>query len=92
MGKTFAWLAASIAAIVLACSVPMTGRVADPRIAQQPATDATDPGCAAATLVSTGGAFPKDPKTLAIRWTGFSNFELAFNLCGSDSPQLAVQN
>jgi L-ascorbate metabolism protein UlaG (beta-lactamase superfamily) len=31
-----------------------------------------------ATLVSTGGAFPKDQKTLAIRWTGFSNFELVY--------------
>ena len=30
-------------------------------------------------LVSTGGSFPKEPKTLAIRWTGYSNFELAYN-------------
>jgi len=37
-----------------------------------------DPGCENATLVSTGGQFPRNPQTLAIRWTGFSNFELAY--------------
>jgi L-ascorbate metabolism protein UlaG (beta-lactamase superfamily) len=44
-----------------------------------PQIDNTDPACRAATLVSTGGAFPKSPHTLAVRWTGYSNFELAFN-------------
>jgi hypothetical protein len=38
-----------------------------------------DPACQAATLVSTGGQFPKNPHTLVIRWTGFSNYELAYN-------------
>src|ERR1700675_607866 len=38
----------------------------------------SDPGCTNATLVSTGGAFPASPQTLALRWTGFSNFELAY--------------
>ena len=33
---------------------------------------------AAATLVATGGPAPRSPTTLAIRWTGFSNFELAY--------------
>ncbi len=37
-----------------------------------------DRGCRERTLVSTGGAFPENPQTLAIRWTGFSNFELAY--------------
>ncbi len=37
-----------------------------------------DPGCTAARLVSTGGPAPRDPRTLAVRWTGFSNFELAY--------------
>ena len=37
-----------------------------------------DPGCENATLVSTGGQFPRNPQTVAIRWTGFSNFELAY--------------
>lgn len=38
-----------------------------------------DPGCETRTLVSTGGEFPGNPRTLAVRWTGFSNFELAYN-------------
>ena len=37
-----------------------------------------DPGCQIAKLVSTGGAAPRDPRTLAIRWIGYSNFELAY--------------
>jgi L-ascorbate metabolism protein UlaG (beta-lactamase superfamily) len=37
-----------------------------------------DPGCVSATLVSTGGAAPGRPETLAVRWTGFSNFELVY--------------
>jgi len=43
-----------------------------------PRVDTTDPACQAATLVSTGGAFPSNASTLAIRWTGYSNFELAY--------------
>jgi len=39
---------------------------------------ASDSGCRDARLVSTGAAFPKDRRTLAVRWTGFSNFELAY--------------
>jgi L-ascorbate metabolism protein UlaG (beta-lactamase superfamily) len=30
-------------------------------------------------MVSTGSDFPKNPKTLAIRWAGYTNFELAYN-------------
>jgi L-ascorbate metabolism protein UlaG (beta-lactamase superfamily) len=37
-----------------------------------------DPGCENATLVATGGQFPRSPPVLAVRWTGFSNFELAY--------------
>jgi L-ascorbate metabolism protein UlaG (beta-lactamase superfamily) len=37
-----------------------------------------DPGCENPVLVSTGGDFPKSPQTLAVRWTGFGNFELAY--------------
>ena len=40
---------------------------------------AKDLGCEVPILVSTGGAFPRNPHTLAIRWTGYSNFELAYN-------------
>jgi L-ascorbate metabolism protein UlaG (beta-lactamase superfamily) len=39
---------------------------------------AGDPGCSVPTLVSTGGTAPRDAATLAIRWTGYSNFELAY--------------
>lgn len=38
-----------------------------------------DAGCEVPTLVSTGGTFPRNSHTLAIRWTGYSNFELAYN-------------
>jgi hypothetical protein len=41
--------------------------------------DAADPGCEVPKLVSTGGPFPRNSHTLAIRWTGYSNFELAYN-------------
>ncbi|HEV2198810.1 MAG TPA: MBL fold metallo-hydrolase [Bryobacteraceae bacterium] len=39
---------------------------------------AADPGCEAPQLVSTGGPAPQKAHTLAIRWTGYSNFELAY--------------
>src|SRR3954453_16178845 len=59
----------------------------DPRAALNPAIDADatfqaeprDPACHAAVMASTGGAFPKNPHTLAVRWTGYANFELAYN-------------
>jgi len=38
----------------------------------------SDPGCTTATLVSAGGPFPRNRHTLAVRWTGFSNFELVY--------------
>ena len=37
-----------------------------------------DPGCETPRLVSAGGPFPRNARTLAIRWTGYSNFELAY--------------
>jgi L-ascorbate metabolism protein UlaG (beta-lactamase superfamily) len=51
-----------------------------PKDARQRAVLATnDPGCEAPQLVSTGGPVPKDPQTLALRWTGYGNFELVYN-------------
>ncbi len=53
--------------------------------AQRPLPDAAqlfvvdDPACQSATLVSTDGQFPRDRHTLAIRWAGYSNFELAYD-------------
>jgi L-ascorbate metabolism protein UlaG (beta-lactamase superfamily) len=44
-----------------------------------PRLETSDPACQTARLVSTGGAFPRDRHTLAIRWTGYSNFELAYD-------------
>jgi L-ascorbate metabolism protein UlaG (beta-lactamase superfamily) len=43
------------------------------------ATGPRDPACYARTLASTGGAMPRDPHTLAVRWIGYSNFELVYN-------------
>ena len=37
-----------------------------------------DPACHTSVLASTGGALPASPSTLAIRWTGFANFELSY--------------
>jgi L-ascorbate metabolism protein UlaG (beta-lactamase superfamily) len=59
----------------------------DPRSDKSPVVDSDralmeqprDPACQASNLVSTGGAAPRDPHTLAVRWTGFSNFELVHN-------------
>lgn len=50
----------------------------DRSVVTTPALVTTDPACQTATLVSTGGPLPRDRQTLAIRWTGFSNFELVY--------------
>jgi L-ascorbate metabolism protein UlaG (beta-lactamase superfamily) len=74
-------------AAVLAATAAMSRPFFDPRAEKLEAIDA-DPGfaaaprdgaCFAAQLVSAGGAAPRDPHTLAVRWTGYSNFELAYN-------------
>jgi hypothetical protein len=41
--------------------------------------EAGDPACTIPTLVSTGGPFPASAQTLAVRWTGYANFELVYN-------------
>jgi hypothetical protein len=63
----------------IGCSIATTRPPADPRFARGAIVNPNDPGCETLALVSTGGAFPKDPKTLAIRWTGYTNFELVYN-------------
>jgi L-ascorbate metabolism protein UlaG (beta-lactamase superfamily) len=58
----------------------------DPRADQSEKVDAApafanaarDPACYAKTLVSTGGAAPRDADTLVVRWAGQANFELAY--------------
>jgi L-ascorbate metabolism protein UlaG (beta-lactamase superfamily) len=60
---------------------------ADPRADKIPALEQVgaftsephDPACSDPRLVSTGGAAPRDRHTLAVRWTGVSNFELVYN-------------
>lgn len=78
MRRKLVCLAVLMMSVALACSGLVTERVGDPRSARATTRQNTDPGCEAATLVATGGALPKDPNTLAIRWTGFSNFELVY--------------
>lgn len=68
-----------VVSVALGCTIPASRGVADPRFVRQRFVESGDPGCEAATLVSTGGAFPKERKTLAIRWTGYTNFELVYN-------------
>jgi len=63
----------------IGCSISTMKRPVDPRFAREANVNPNDPGCETLALVSTGGAFPKDPKTLAIRWTGYTNFELVYN-------------
>jgi L-ascorbate metabolism protein UlaG (beta-lactamase superfamily) len=69
------------ALIVTAIGCGMSGAkpFADPRFVRQRIVSGGDPACETASLVSTGGAFPKDSQTLAIRWTGYTNFELVYN-------------
>src|SRR5262249_28509247 len=86
--RTKALLATSIAIGVLVASLPVRARpFEDPRAPLIPAIDADntfqaeprDPTCHAAVLASTGGAMPASPRTLAVRWTGYANFELVYN-------------
>jgi Beta-lactamase superfamily domain len=74
------------AAIFLAASVALSRPFTDPRAERSDAVEADpgfaaaprDPACVAAKLASTGGPLPRNPHTLVVRWTGFSNFELVY--------------
>jgi L-ascorbate metabolism protein UlaG (beta-lactamase superfamily) len=64
-----------------ACAQPF----ADPRSEKSDALESSaftalprDPACHTNQLTSTGGPAPQNLHTLAVRWTGFSNFELAY--------------
>jgi L-ascorbate metabolism protein UlaG (beta-lactamase superfamily) len=78
MKVKFCLLVVVLMVMAFGCSVPATRSLSDPRFSFR-SIGAGDPGCETPTLVSTGGPFPKNPQTLAIRWTGFSNFELVYN-------------
>ena len=69
----------ALAMVVIGCGVSASSRFADPRVAPKGVATAGDPGCEQARLVSTGGIFPESPRTLAIRWTGYTNYELVYN-------------
>jgi L-ascorbate metabolism protein UlaG (beta-lactamase superfamily) len=74
------------AAAVLTASAAVSRPFFDPRSEQQDAIEADqkfaaaprDAACFADKLVATGAPAPRDPHTLAVRWTGYSNFELAY--------------
>jgi len=63
---------AFVSVLFASAALAQAGGFIDPR------TPVSDPGCSDLKLVSTGGKFPADPSTLAVRWTGYSNFELAY--------------
>jgi L-ascorbate metabolism protein UlaG (beta-lactamase superfamily) len=75
------------AAATLAATAVLSRPFFDPRADKRDAIDADaafaaeprDPACYAAKFVSTGGLAPHHPHTLAVRWAGYSNFELAYN-------------
>lgn len=70
------------AMLVAACASGAARPFTDPRSETSDRVDAAaaprDPACYARALASTGGAMPGDPHTLAVRWMGYSNFELAY--------------
>jgi L-ascorbate metabolism protein UlaG (beta-lactamase superfamily) len=69
-------LALTLIAVSTALAIPLLGAQA---LLPAPRFDLSDPACLSDQLVSVGGPFPKERNTLAIRWTGYSNFELAYN-------------
>ncbi len=62
------WILGLSILTALLCAVPAASAFAQQR----------DPGCEDRTMVSTGGRMPNNPGTLAVRWTGYSNFELVY--------------
>jgi L-ascorbate metabolism protein UlaG (beta-lactamase superfamily) len=70
---------AALIVTAVGCAASGSKPIADPRFVKQQIVTGVDPGCERATLVSTGGPFPRDSRTLAIRWTGYTNYELVYN-------------
>ena len=79
------YLAAAVSALACVTTAAEALPFSDPRAERIEAIDTAganqprDPACRATTLVSAGGAFPRNPHTLAIRWAGFANYELVYN-------------
>jgi L-ascorbate metabolism protein UlaG (beta-lactamase superfamily) len=82
------WLQSNAAPVAVAdilCSAVCAQPFTDPRVGQSDAFAADaftkqprDPACFSNRLTSTGGPAPQNPHTLAVRWAGFSNFELSY--------------
>jgi L-ascorbate metabolism protein UlaG (beta-lactamase superfamily) len=72
------------AAVTARAQPALAGAFNDPRSERNEAIEAAtaqetrDPACFGTQLVSTGGPAPHNPHTLAVRWTGVSNFELVY--------------
>ena len=64
----FPWTAVVIGACLLAT----------PEAASAQSWVAAEPACHTLTLAAAGGAIPKDPSVLVLRWLGASNLELAY--------------
>jgi hypothetical protein len=86
----------AVSAIAALCGMASARPFSDPRaersdtIDQSAALEPRDPACQARTLVSAGGAFPRNPHTLAVRWVGFANFELVYNAVSSCSMPITT--
>jgi L-ascorbate metabolism protein UlaG (beta-lactamase superfamily) len=79
------WTAVAPAIVALILSVSAQARpFNDPRsekndaIDQAAANEPRDQACYTRSLASTGAAMPRDEHTLAVRWMGYSNFELVY--------------
>jgi len=76
--------AALVTACVLMSAAALARPFSDPRgevserIDQAGANEPRDPACHARKLVAAGGAAPRGRHTLAVRWIGYGNFELAY--------------
>lgn len=70
-------VAAGCVASVLLAGMMLEAQTARPDESRLFVTN--DPACQSATLVSTGGPFPRNPRTLAIRWAGEANYEVVYN-------------
>jgi L-ascorbate metabolism protein UlaG (beta-lactamase superfamily) len=72
--RTAAVLSAALG-VSLLCACTQVA-IMDPRVVA--AAETRDPGCSARQLVASGGPMPRDASTLAIRWAGFTNYELVY--------------
>ncbi len=83
--KRTLYLTAAVSVLAGLATAAQSAPFSDPRADRIEAIDAAganqprDPACRVNTFVSAGGAFPRNPHTLAVRWGGFANYELVYN-------------